>query len=139
MNRKAFVYLGLVSATLAGAFVYMQHIQQNQSDNTGQAAKPVNEEAQSLPAITVFAGKPGTPAIRIEAPAGQAVHFLIQADEDDTLDIPGLDMHIGLQANQIKKIQVPGNKTGSFEIELRSTGNKLGSINFYPTTSHAPK
>lgn len=124
MNKRALVYLGLASATLAGAYLYIQ---------TTQTAPPVpqthqDDAAQALRSLSIVDGKLTTDSFHAQVQEGQRVQFLVYSDQADSLIVQGLDARIPLPGNETTLIALKANATGTHAIELDLAGTTIGSI-----------
>lgn len=124
MNKRALVYLGLASATLAGAYLYIQTTQSTPSvPDTGQG-----DAAQALQSLSIVDGNLTTGSFHIQVPKGQRIQFLVYSNETDSLIVQGLDARIPLPGNATTLITLKANTAGTHTIELDLAGTTIGAI-----------
>lgn len=124
MNKRALVYLGLASATLAGAYLYIQTTQNTPSVSpTGQ-----DGAAQALQSLSIVDGNLTTGSFQTQVQEGQSIQFLVHSDETDSLIVQGLDARIPLPGNETTLINLKANTAGTHAIELDLAGTTIGSI-----------
>lgn len=124
MNKRALGYLGLASATLAGAYLYIQTTQNSPSvPQTGQ-----DEAAQALQSLSIVDGNLTTGSFQAQVQEGQRIQFLVHSDETDSLIVQGLDIRIPLPGNETTLISLKANNAGTHTIELDLAGTPIGSI-----------
>ncbi|WP_334118184.1 hypothetical protein [Limnobacter sp.] len=124
MNKRALVYLGLASATLAGAYLYIQTTQNTPSVSpTGQYGA-----AQALQSLSIVDGNLTTGSFQTQVQEGQSIQFLVHSDETDSLIVQGLDARIPLPGNETTLINLKANTAGTHAIELDLAGTTIGSI-----------
>lgn len=124
MNKRALGYLGLASATLAGAYLYIQTTQNSPSvPQTGQ-----DEAAQALQSLSIVDGNLTTGSFQAQVQEGQRIQFLVHSDETDSLIVQGLDIRIPLPGNETTLISLKANNAGTHTIELDLAGTTIGSI-----------
>ena len=133
MNKRALVYLGMASATLALAFLYVQ----NQTSGTVTTPatipdSPSSDAAQALPSVSVLGGKVGGEPIRLQVKVGDSAQFLVFTDEDDELQVSNLGQSVSLPARQTTKVTIAVDQAGSFEMELQQADAILGVIEAQP-------
>jgi hypothetical protein len=128
MNKRALVYLGLASATLAGAFLYVQSLP------TETAPTPANHDdsAQALESLSVVNGSLTTGSYNTIVRQGQRIQFLVHSDQTDSLIVEGLDARVPLSAKQTTLVSIDANKPGTHAIELDLSGAIIGSIEVKP-------
>ncbi|HEY1058005.1 MAG TPA: hypothetical protein VGE55_04665 [Limnobacter sp.] len=131
MNKRALVYLALVSAVLAGAFLYVQSVQ-TPAPTTPTSNAPAGDAAQALPQLTVLSGKLTSEPIRLTTKVGGKAEFLVFTDQADELHVHGIDQTIALPAGQTTRVSIPVKDSGSFEMELHHAEAILGVIESYP-------
>lgn len=129
MNKRASVYLGMASATLALAFLYVQN-QTSKATATPAAVvgSPSADAAQALPSVSVLGGKVGGEPIRLQVKVGESAQFLVFTDEDDELQVSSLGQSVKLPARQTTKVVISVDQAGSFEMELQEAEAILGVI-----------
>ncbi|HEX4842897.1 MAG TPA: hypothetical protein VFV57_04445 [Limnobacter sp.] len=128
MNKRALVYLALTSATLGGAYLYMQIKLAGQSSPDPHAHSPDNH-AQSRPSISVRGGQLLTEAVRLQIKLGQSAHLLVFTDQDDTLVLEGTSMQATLQAGKTNAIELKPESPGLYDLVIQDTGLAVGQIN----------
>lgn len=124
MNKRALVYLGLASATLAGAYLYIQTTQNGPSvPQTGQ-----EEAAQALQSLSIVDGNLTTGSFQAQVQEGQRIQFLVHSDKTDSLIVQGLDARIPLPGNETTLVSLKANTVGTHAIELDLAGTNIGAI-----------
>jgi hypothetical protein len=124
MNKRALVYLALASATLAGAYLYIQTTQNAPSvPQTGQ-----DEAAQALQSLSIVGGNLTTGSFQAQVQEGQHIQFLVHSDKTDSLIVQGLDARIPLPGNRTTLISLKANTAGTHAIELDLAGTNIGAI-----------
>ncbi|MCE2745555.1 MAG: cupredoxin domain-containing protein [Burkholderiales bacterium] len=128
MNKRALVYLGLASATLAGAFLYVQSLP------TETTPAPVNhsDSAQALESLSIVNGSLTTGSYSTTVRKGQRIQFLVHSDQTDSLIVEGLDARVPLPGNQTTLVSIAANKPGRHAIELDLSGATIGTIEVNP-------
>ena len=132
MNKRALVYLGIASATLALAFLYLQNKTTMQTPPIHTNTQTGGDSAQALPSVSVLGGKLGGEPIRLQVKVGESAQFLVFTDEDDELRIGNLEQTVKLPARQTTKVSIPVDLAGSFEMELQKADSILGVIEAQP-------
>ncbi|MCQ8896946.1 hypothetical protein NQT62_10935 [Limnobacter humi] len=132
MNKRALVYLALVSAVLARAFLYIQSLQTPAPAPASARNAPTGESAQALPQLTVLSGKLTSEPIRFTTTVGGKAEFLVFTDQADELHVHGIDQTIPLPAGQTTRVSIPVKDSGAFEMELHHAEAILGVIESYP-------
>lgn len=125
MNKRALVYLGLASATLAGAYLYVQSLP-NQSGLPAVTQQPGS--AQALESLSIVDGSLATGSFTAQVPKGQRIQFLVHSNQTDSLIVQGLDSRVPLPANETTLVSIDAKATGSHAIELDLSGTTIGSI-----------
>jgi len=125
MNKRALVYLGLASATLAGAYLYVQSLTTNATDST---AEQYDNAAQALVSLSIVDGQLTTGEYVTQAEQGQRIQFLVHSNETDSLIVKGLDARVPLPGNQTTLVTLKADTVGSHAIELDLAGTTIGSI-----------
>lgn len=125
MNKRALVYLGLASATLAGAYLYVQSLTTNTTDST---AEQYDNAAQALVSLSIVDGQLTTGEYVAQAEQGQRIQFLVHSNETDSLIVKGLDARVPLPGNQTTLVTLKADTVGSHAIELDLAGTTIGSI-----------
>lgn len=125
MNKRALVYLGLASATLAGAYLYVQPLTTNTTDST---AEQYDNAAQALVSLSIVDGQLTTGEYVAQAEQGQRIQFLVHSNETDSLIVKGLDARVPLPGNQTTLVTLKADTVGSHAIELDLAGTTIGSI-----------
>ncbi|WP_370261106.1 hypothetical protein [Limnobacter sp.] len=124
MNKRALVYLGLASATLAGAYVYMQ---------TQVIAPPstavVDEQAQSMPSVSIRNGQLLTEAVRLQVRQGKTAALLVFIDQDDELLLEGSGLTKPLVAGKTNAVAFQLSEPGLYDLVLVSKQLPVGQIN----------
>lgn len=67
----------------------------------------------------------------IRTPQGVNVLLKVDSDDADHLFIKGLNVQKDLLPDQVTEIYFNAHKLGHFEIMLKSTGSKIGSLEIY--------
>lgn len=131
MNKRALVYLGLASATLAGAYLYVQSLP------TQPAMPPQQQDgaAQALESLSIVDGSltnvpNGT--FNIQVKQGQQIQFLVHSNQTDSLIVQGLDARVPLPGNQTTLVSIQARTPGIHAIELDLTATTIGSIKVLP-------
>ena len=129
MNKRALVYLGLASATLAAAFVYVLSIR-----NTPAATQAVvqNDAAQALQSISIINGSLTTGLLNVKARQGEHVQFLVYTDESDSVIVAGLDARVAAAGQQTTLVKLHASAAGTHAIELDVAGVEIGQIKVLP-------
>jgi hypothetical protein len=125
MNKRALVYLGLASATLAIAYLYIQNIQSQPKQAQSASSEPA---AQALESLSIVDGSLTTGKYRASLQKGQKVQFLVHSNQTDSLIIEGLDVRVPLPAGQTTLVTIEGRTPGEHAIELDLSGTSIGSI-----------
>ncbi|HEX4917442.1 MAG TPA: hypothetical protein VFV43_06055 [Limnobacter sp.] len=128
MNKRALVYLALASATLGGAYLYMQVKLAGKPDEPAHVQNP-NNHAQSRPSISVRGGQLLTEAVRLQIQVGQSAHLLVFTDEDGTLTLEGTDLHAKLLAGKTNAIEFKPQVPGLYDLVIEDAGLAVGQIN----------
>ena len=125
MNKRALVYLGLASATLAGAYLYVQS-----KTGTQPIPKPVQQDdaAQALESLSIVDGSLTTGSFNTSVKLGQRIQFLVHSNQTDSLIIEGLDARVPLPGNETTLVNIKANKVGTHNVELDLSGTTIGSI-----------
>lgn len=125
MNKRALVYLGLASATLAGAYLYVQQIQ-----NTGEPAEAASNEpaALALESLSIVDGSLTTGEYEATVKKGQRIQFLVHSNQTDSLIVEGLDTRVPLPAGQTTLVNIVASTAGTHDIQLDLAGTTIGSI-----------
>ena len=125
MNKRALVYLGLASATLAGAYLYVQ-------SKTGTQPPPMPAQqdgaAQALESLSIVDGSLTTGSFNTSVKLGQRIQFLVHSNQTDSLIIEGLDARVPLPGNETTLVNIKANKVGTHNVELDLSGTTIGSI-----------
>ena len=124
MNKRALVYLGLASATLAGAYLYVQ------STVELPVQIPAGEEnaAQALDSLSLVDGALTTGSYNTTVQKGQRIQFLVHSNQTDSLIIEGLDARVPLPGNETTLVNIKANNVGTHSVELDLSGTTIGSI-----------
>ena len=125
MNKRALVYLGLASATLAGAYLYVQ------SKTDIQSATPPEQQegaAQALESLSIVDGSLTTGSFTATVKQGQRIQFLVHSNQTDSLIIQGLDARVPLPGNETTLVSIKANQVGTHSVELDLSGTTIGSI-----------
>ncbi len=124
MNKRALVYLGLASATLAGAYLYVQ------STVELPVETPAGEEdaAQALDSLSIVDGALTTGSYRTTVQKGQRIQFLVHSNETDSLIVEGLDARVPLPGNETTLVSIKASEPGTHTILLDLAGTPIGSI-----------
>lgn len=125
MNKRALVYLGLVSATLAGAYLYIQTTTMSPPDKQHAAD---GDAAQALDSLSIVDGALTTGSYRTTVQKGQSVQFLVHSSETDSLIVEGLDSRVPLPGNQTTLVSIKASEPGTHAILLDLAGTTIGSI-----------
>lgn len=128
MNKRALVYLGLASATLAGAYLYVQSLPTEPT----QANRPQGDAAQALESLSIVDGNLTTGSFSTTVRQGQKVQFLVHSNQTDSLIVEGLDARVPLPQNQTTLVSIAASHTGTHAIELDLSGTTIGSIEVTP-------
>lgn len=128
MNKRALVYLGLASATLAGAYLYVQSL----PTEPIQTIPSRDEAAQALESLSVVNGRLTTGSFSTTVRQGQQIQFLVHSNQTDSLIVVGLDVRVPLPENQTTLVSIAAKQTGTHAIELDLTGTTIGSIEVTP-------
>lgn len=128
MNKRALVYLGLASATLAGAYLYVQSLP------TENALAPAaqGDAAQALESLSIVDGSLTTGSYSATVRQGQRIQFLVHSNQTDSLIVEGLDARVPLPGNQTTLVSIAANAPGTHAIELDVSGTTIGSIEVTP-------
>ncbi|WP_138518813.1 hypothetical protein [Limnobacter alexandrii] len=128
MNKRALVYLGLASATLAGAYLYVQSLPTEPT----QANQSQDDAAQALESLSIVDGNLTTGSFSTNVRQGQKVQFLVHSNQTDSLIVEGLDARVPLPQNQTTLVSIAASHTGTHAIELDLSGTTIGSIEVTP-------
>lgn len=128
MNKRALVYLGLASATLAGAYLYVQTAQNTPS--VPQTAQ--GDTAQALQSLSIVDGNLTTGSFHAQVQEGQRIQFLVYSNESDSLIVQGLDARVPVPGNETTLVTLKANTAGTHAIELDLAGTTIGSIEVLP-------
>lgn len=125
MNKRALVYLGLASATLAGAFLYVQ--------TTGitppkQQRAAQEDAAQALESLSIVDGALTTGSFSTTVQKGQRVQFLVHSTETDSLIVESLDTRVPLPGNETTLVTIQASEPGTHDIQLDLAGTSIGAI-----------
>ena len=125
MNKRALVYLGLASATLAGAYLYVQS-----KTGTQRAPMPAQQDdaAQALESLSIVDGALTTGSFNASVQLGQRIQFLVHSNQTDSLIVQGLDARVPLPGNETTLVSISANKLGTHSVELDLSGTAIGSI-----------
>ena len=124
MNKRALIYLGLASGTLATAYLYVQSLQSSIEPSTAQQT----EAAQALESLSIVNGHLTTGSFTTQVQQGQRVQFLVHSNQTDSLIVEGLDTRILLPGNKTTLVSITANTTGTYPIELDLSGTVIGTI-----------
>mgnify|MGYP006182172017 CR=1 FL=1 len=124
MNKRALVYLGLASATLAGAYLYVQ------STVELPVQTPAGEEnaAQALDSLSLVDGALTTGSYNTTVQKGQRIQFLVYSNETDSLIVEGLDARVPLPGNETTLVSIKASEPGTHTILLDLAGTSIGTI-----------
>lgn len=128
MNTRALVYLGLASATLAGAYLYVQSL----PTETVTAPATQDDAAQALESLSIIDGSLTTGSYRATVRQGQRIQFLVHSNQTDSLIVEGLDARVPLPGNQTTLVSIAADTPGTHAIELDLSGTTIGSIEVTP-------
>lgn len=128
MNKRALVYLGLASATLAGAYLYVQSLPTEPT----QANQSQDDAAQALESLSIVDGNLTTGSFNTNVRQGQKIQFLVHSNQTDSLIVEGLDTRVPLPGNQTTLVSIAASHTGTHAIELDLSGTTIGSIEVTP-------
>jgi hypothetical protein len=128
MNKRALVYLGLASATLAGAYLYVQSLPPDAP--TGNPTQ--GGAAQALESLSIVNGSLTTGTFNTTVRKGQPIQFLVHSNQTDSLIVEGLDARVALPGNQTTLVSIAANSLGTHAIELDLSGTTIGSIEVTP-------
>lgn len=128
MNTRALVYLGLASATLAGAYLYVQSL----PTDTVTAPTTQGDAAQALESLSIIDGSLTTGSYRATVRQGQRIQFLVHSNQTDSLIVEGLDARVPLPGNQTTLVSIAADTPGTHAIELDLSGTTIGSIEVTP-------
>lgn len=128
MNKRALVYLGLTSATLAGAYLYFQSL----PPENAPASAAQEDVARSLESLSIVDGNLTTGPYSATVRQGQRVQFLVHSNQTDSLIVEGLDARVPLPGNQTTLVSIAANAPGTHAIELDVSGTTIGSIEVTP-------
>ena len=128
MNTRALVYLGLASATLAGAYLYVQSL----PTETVTAPATQGDAAQALESLSIIDGSLTTGSYRATVRQGQRIQFLVHSNQTDSLIVEGLDARVPLPGNQTTLVSIAADTPGTHAIELDLSGTTIGSIKVTP-------
>nr|WP_294888345.1 hypothetical protein [uncultured Limnobacter sp.] len=128
MNTRALVYLGLASATLAGAYLYVQSL----PTETVTAPATQGDAAQALESLSIIDGSLTTGSYRATVRQGQRIQFLVHSNQTDSLIVEGLDARVPLPGNQTTLVSIAADTPGTHAIELDLSGTTIGSIEVTP-------
>ncbi|MEW6204275.1 MAG: hypothetical protein AB1516_03035 [Pseudomonadota bacterium] len=128
MNKRALVYLGLASATLAGAYLYVQSLPTEPT----QANQSQDDAAQALESLSIVDGNLTTGSFSTNVRQGQKIQFLVHSNQTDSLIVEGLDARVPLPGNQTTLVSIAASHTGTHAIELDLSGTTIGSIEVTP-------
>lgn len=124
MNRRALIYLGLASATLALANLYFQ----SKSDPSDTDAHPPENAALALESLSIVDGSLTTGTFSTKVRQGQNIQFLVHSSQTDSLIVEGLDARVPLPGNQTTLVSIKANHLGTHSVELDLSGTTIGSI-----------
>ncbi|BET25103.1 hypothetical protein EV673_2830 [Limnobacter thiooxidans] len=124
MNKRALVYLGLASATLAGAYLYVP------STVELPVQIPAGEEnaAQALDSLSLVDGALTTGSYNTTVQKGQRIQFLVYSNETDSLIVEGLDARVPLPGNETTLVSIKASEPGTHTILLDLAGTSIGTI-----------
>lgn len=128
MNKRALVYLGLASATLAGAYLYVQSL----TNETATAPAAQGDTALALESLSIIDGSLTTGSYNAAVRQGQRIQFLVHSNQTDSLIVEGLDARVPLPGNQTTLVSIAANTPGTHAIELDLSGTTIGSIEVKP-------
>lgn len=128
MNKRALVYLGLASATLAGAYLYVQSL----TSETATAPADQGDTALALESLSIIDGSLTTGSYNAAVRKGQRIQFLVHSNQTDSLIVEGLDARVPLPGNQTTLVSIAANTPGTHAIELDLSGTTIGSIEVTP-------
>lgn len=128
MNTRALVYLGLASATLAGAYLYVHSL----PTETVTAPATQGDAAQALESLSIIDGSLTTGSYRATVRQGQRIQFLVHSNQTDSLIVEGLDARVPLPGNQTTLVSIAADTPGTHAIELDLSGTTIGSIEVTP-------
>lgn len=132
MNKRALVYLGLISATLAAAWLYIHTISSPSAPPNPQQGARHADTAQALQSISIIDSRLTTGSFNAKVVKGEQVQFLVYSNQNDSLIVKGLDTRVNLPANQSTLIHFTARNPGTHQIELDLAGTVLGSIEVLP-------
>lgn len=127
MNKRALVYLGLASATLAGAYLYVQSLPSQPALPT----QPQGNAAQALDSLSIVDGSltnVSSGTFNRQVQQGQQIQFLVHSNQTDSLIVQGLDARVPLPGNQTTLVSIQARTPGIHAIELDLSGTTIGSI-----------
>ena len=128
MNKRALVYLGLASATLAAAYIYVINI-----ENTPASPAVIQHDAaQALQSISIINGYVTTGLLNVKAQQGEHVQFLVYTDKSDSVIVEGLDARIAAPSQQTTLVKLHASAAGTYAIELDVAGVEIGQIKVLP-------
>lgn len=125
MNKRALVYLGLASATLAGAYLYVQTTGMNPPERP-QANQ--EDAAQALDSLSIVDGALTTGSYNTTVQKGQRIQFLVHSNETDSLIVEGLDARVPLPGNETTLVTIKASEPGTHTILLDLAGTSIGTI-----------
>lgn len=125
MNKRALVYLGLATATLAGAYLYVESKTAIQPNSLSQQQ---DGAAEALESLSIIDGSLTTGSFNANVQQGQRIQFLVHSNQTDSLIIQGLDVRVPLPENQTTLVGFQANNPGVHSIELDLAGATIGSI-----------
>lgn len=125
MNKRALVYLGLASVTLAGAYLYVQFLS-TQSTQTPPASQA--GAAQALKSLSIVDGHLTTGEFNSKVRKGQKIQFLVHSNQTDSLIVTGLDTRIPLPGNQTTLVSIDARTLGTHRLELDLAGTLIGTL-----------
>lgn len=128
MNKRALVYLGLASATLAGAYLYVQSL----PTENAHAPAAHGDAAQALESLSIVDGSLTTGSYSATVRQGQQIQFLVHSNQTDSLIVEGLDARVPLPGDQTTLVSIVANAPGTHAIELDVSGTTIGSIEVTP-------
>jgi hypothetical protein len=128
MNKRALVYLGLASATLAGVYLYIQSL----PTETAPVPAAQSDAAQALESLSIVDGSLTTGSYNTTVRQGQHIEFLVHSNQTDSLIVEGLDARVPLPRNQTTLVKLKAVKLGTHSIELDLSGTTIGRIQVTP-------
>jgi hypothetical protein len=129
MNKRALVYLGLASVTLAGAYLYIQSKQDQPAPlPDGQEHTAQEGTAQALASLSIVEGSLTTGEFSAQVKQGQRIQFLVHSNETDSLIVEGLDARVPLPGNETTLVSIQASQPGTHAILLDLAGTRIGSV-----------